>query len=188
MPTIRNWQFMNEMAARLLEERTGQNVAAWNERIKARGFVDPAALRAWLTAQGVAGYPRALLLREAFGHPDFLTASAEELISAQYSDRQHLRPIFDAIVDAAAGLGELVVQARKTYVSLVTPHRTFARIQPTTRKRIDLGLRLERRVAAGRLQPSRIHETMPLQFSLASISEVDAEVLEWLRQAYEENC
>jgi hypothetical protein len=40
----------------------------------------------------------------------------------------------------------------------------------------------------GRLQPSTIHETMKLQISLASVEEIDAEVLSWLRQVYEENC
>jgi hypothetical protein len=29
---------------------------------------------------------------------------------------------------------------------------------------------------------------MPRKVGLASIDEVDAEVVEWLRQAYEENC
>jgi hypothetical protein len=125
---------------------------------------------------------------ERFGYPDFLLASADELVQEQYADRPHLRPIFDAIISATAGLGEVVVQTRKTYVSLVTPRRTFARVQPTTRQRVDLGLRLESRPPDGRLQPSKIHESMPLQVSLSAPDEVDGEVLAWLQQAYEENC
>jgi len=82
----------------------------------------------------------------------------------------------------------VVVQTRKTYVSLVTPRRTFARIQPTTRQRVDLGLRLEGQQPGGRLTPSKIHETMPLQISLTSLDEVDAEVLDWLQRAYDRNC
>jgi hypothetical protein len=84
--------------------------------------------------------------------------------------------------------GELTVQARKTYVSLVTPRRTFARLQPTTKTRLDLGLRLEGMEPGGRLKPSKIHETMKLQVSLSAPEQVDAEVLGWLRRAYEENC
>jgi hypothetical protein len=124
---------------------------------------------------------------ERFGYPDFLVASADELIEGQYADRPQLRPIFDAILEAAIGLGEVTVQARKTYVSLVSPRRTFARIQPTTRKRVDLGLRLEGQEPGGRLQPSKIHETMKLQISLSAPTEVDSEVLRWLQRAYEEN-
>ena len=59
---------------------------------------------------------------------------------------------------------------------------------PTTKNRVDLGLRLEGQEPGGRLQPSTIHETMKLQISLTSVDQVDAEVLRWLRQAYDENC
>jgi hypothetical protein len=93
----------------------------------------------------------------------------------------------DAILAAASGLGPVTIQARKTYVSLVSPRRTFARVQPTTRQRVDLGLRLEGIQPGGRLQPSKIHETMPLQISLTSPEELDAEALDWLQRAYEQN-
>jgi hypothetical protein len=179
---------MRAMSARLLQERTGADVETWNERIKAQGFANERELRAWLTAQGVTGYAQSLLVMERFGYPDFLLASADELIEGQYSDRPQLRPILDAIIDVATGLGEVVIQTRKTYVSLVSPRRTFARVQPTTRQRVDLGLRLEGQPPSGRLQPSKIHETMPLQISLTSPDEVDAEVLAWLERAYDQNC
>jgi hypothetical protein len=178
---------MTDMSARLLVERTGENVAAWNRRIAKETFNDENALRAWLTQQGVTGYAQSLLVWERFGYPDHLLASAEDLIDGQYADRPQLRPIFDALVAAAAGLGEVTIQARKTYVSLVTPRRTFARTQPTTKSRIDLALRLEGHKPGGRMQSSKVHETTPLQVSLASVDDVDSEVLNWLQQAYDQN-
>ncbi|HEX9441550.1 MAG TPA: DUF5655 domain-containing protein, partial [Roseiflexaceae bacterium] len=143
---------------------------------------------AWLTAHEVTGYAQSLLVMERFGYPDFLLASADELIQGQYADRPQLRPIFDAIVDGAAGLGAVIIQTRKTYVSLVSPRRTFAPVLPTTKHRVDLGLRLAGLQPGGRLQPSKIHETMPLQISLTTRDEVDSEVLDWLQQAYDQNC
>jgi len=188
MAQTRDWKGMKEMSARLLHERTGQDLETWNQRIASGGFTDEQTLRAWLTEQGVTGYAQSLLVMERFGYPAFFLASADELIEGQYADRPQLRPIFDAIIDAAAGLGEVIVQTRKTYVSLVTPRRTFARIQPTSRSRVDLGLRLAGIEPGGRLTPSKIHETMPLQISLTSLDEIDTEVLSWLQQAYEQNC
>jgi hypothetical protein len=178
---------MREMSARLLKERTGEDVHAWNRRIKREGFANEKSLRGWLTKQGVTGYAQTLLVMENFGYPDFYLASADDLIRGQYADRPHLRPIFDALVSAAAGLGEVTIQARKTYVSLVSRRRTFARVQPTTKNRVDLGLRLERQKPAGRLQPSKIHETMRVQISLSSAEDVDSDVLGWLQKAYDEN-
>ncbi|HLE28121.1 MAG TPA: DUF5655 domain-containing protein [Anaerolineales bacterium] len=184
---IRDWQPMKDKAARLLEERTGEDLQTWNHRIKKEDLEDAKHLRDWLTKQGVTGYAQSLLVMERFGYPDFLLASANALMDGQFADRLHLRPIFDAIIDAAMGLGEVAIQARKTYVSLVSPRRTFARIQPTTKNRIDLGLRLEGQKPGGRLQSSKIHETMRLQISLTTLDDVDSELLDWLQRAYDEN-
>src|SRR6185503_13909301 len=187
MAQIRDWQSMKDMSARLLRERTGLDVTTWNERIRAQSFKDEKALRAWLDQQGVTGYAQNLLVMERFGYPDFMQASAQELIEGQYADRPQLRPIFEAILGAAAGLGEVTIQARKTYVSLVTPRRTFGRVQPTTKQRVDLALRLEGQKPGGRLQPARIHASTPLQISLTTPDDVDVEVLDWLHKAYEQN-
>lgn len=187
MTTTHDWQRNRDMWVRLLEKRTSEGVDAWMRRIRSRRIPDEHRLRAWLTKQGVTGYAQSLLVMERFGYPDFLQASADELIDRQYADRPHLRPIYDAIVSAAARCGEVVIQTRKTWVSLVTPRRTFARVLAPTKGRVDLGLRLENRRPAGRLQSSRIHETMPLQVSLTAAGEVDAQVVSWLQQAYDEN-
>ena len=181
------WERMKEMLARLLEERTGEDVATWNRRIRRDAPDTEDGLRAWLTKKGVTGYPQMLLVMERFGYPGFLDASADELIDGQYADRPALRPIYDALIEAAAGLGDVTIQARKTLVSLVSHRRTFARIVPTTKERIDLGLRLEGQRPSGRLLPSKIHETMKLQISLTTPDQVDSEVLRWLERAYNEN-
>jgi hypothetical protein len=188
MAQTRNWQGMQTMSARLLLERTGEDVAAWNQRIRAEPIRDEAQLRAWLAEHGVTGYAQSLLVRERFGYPKFLLATADELIDGQYADRPQLRPICDALLDAAAGLGAVTIQTRQTYISLVSPRRTFARVQPTTKTRVDLGLRLEGLKPGVRLRPSKIHETMPLQISLTRLEDVDTEVLDRLQQAYDQNC
>jgi Domain of unknown function (DUF5655) len=182
----RDWRRNREMWVRTLEKQTGKGVDSWKRRIGRQHIRDESDLRAWLTRQGVKGYAQSLLVMERFGYPDFVLATADELIARQYADRAHLRPVYDAVVEAATQCGDVVIQARKTFVSLVTPRRTFARVQPATRTRIDLGLRLDER-PGGRLQRSRIHETMPLQVSLSSPDEVDTQVRDWLRRAYAEN-
>jgi len=88
----KSWQEMREWCARLLQARTGQDVLAWNERIAAaapQNRAGEAALRQWLSDQGVTGYAQALLVWETFGYPGFLVADADELIDKQYADRPH---------------------------------------------------------------------------------------------------
>lgn len=168
-PRPRSWREMNEWIADLLVRRTGQGVEAWNARIGEQTSPDEASLRAWLAEQGVTGYPAMLLVMERFGYPDYLIASVDELIEGQYADRPALR--------------------HKTYVALVTPRRTFAAVQPTTKKRVELGLRLADQAPAGRLEraPSFGQSSMTMKIGLASPDELDDEVERWLRRAYEEN-
>jgi hypothetical protein len=188
MAETRDWQRNRDLWIRVLEKQTGETVEVWNQRIRRENFADQNSLRAWLNRRDVTGYAQTLLVMERFGYPDFVLASADELINAQYADRPELRPVFDALISAAIALGDVIIQARKTYVSLLTPRRTFARVQATTRNRVDLALRLEQLRPIGRLQPSKIHDTTPVQVSLTSPADVDAEVLGWLQRAYAENC
>jgi hypothetical protein len=187
MTTTRDWSHQRDMWIRVLKKQTGEDLDHWNSRIKKKKFANARRLKEWLAGQEVTGYAEQLLVMEQFGYPDFFSASADELIDGQYADRPHLRPVYEAIVASARAIGEIVIQARKGYVSLLTPKRTFARVRATTKDRIDLGLRLEGLQPRGRLKPSRIHETMPLQVSLTEPKDLDQEVLKWLRKAYEEN-
>jgi Domain of unknown function (DUF5655) len=188
MTQTRDWQRNREMWVRVLEKQTGEGVEAWKRRIGSKRLRDERSLRAWLTRESVTGYAQSLLVMERFGYPDFVLATADQLIDEQYADRPDLRSIYDAIVSAATKCGDVIIQARKTFVSLVTPRRTFARLQPTTKTRVDLGLRLDRPDSSGRLQPSRIHETMRFQISITAPSQVDSDVRKWLQQAYTQNC
>jgi hypothetical protein len=120
------------------------------------------------------------------GPPD-LGAEADGLIAGQYSDRPRLRPVLDAVLAALPALGPVTVQARKTFVSLVTPRRTFAVVQATTRNRVDLGLRLEHERPGGRLLAARDIGAATVRIPLTRPEDVDAEVLGWLRRAYAEN-
>ncbi|HET7017546.1 MAG TPA: DUF5990 family protein [Streptosporangiaceae bacterium] len=116
-----------------------------------------------------------------------LPAGAEELIARQYKDRPQLRPILDAVLAALPELGQVTVQARSTIVSLVSPRRTFAVVQATTKSRVDLGFRLEDRQPAGRLVAAKNLGPATMRIPLTTPDEVDDEVRGWLRRAYEEN-
>jgi len=186
----RGWEYMRQESAERLHRSTGADLAEWNERVAASGVGDEAELRTWLSERGVTGYAQMLLVMERFGYPDFLLASADELIDGQYADRPQLRPVLDAVLAAACALGEVTVQARKTYISLVTPRRTFAQVKASTRSRVDLGLRLDGQQPQGRLQAagSLGNGACTVRIGLSSVADVDDEVRSWLRRAYDASC
>lgn len=182
----RGWSDMLDWMRELVE-RGGTTVEEWNARIADAAPADETALRAWLEERGVRGYGQTLLVYERFGYPPIFTATADELIDAQYADRPALRPIFDRLVVAAPSVGEVAVQARKTYVSLITPRRTFAIVKATTKTRVDLGLRLDGATPGGRLLAAKGvgNDSINVRVALAAPDDVDDEVLALLRRAYE---
>jgi hypothetical protein len=129
-----------------------------------------------------AGSWRDYLAADGDGDPD-------ALIEGQYADRPGLRPILDAVLAVVPGLGPVIVQPRRTLVTLFTPRRAFAAIRPATRDRVDLGLRLDgagpggRLLAAGNVGGGGV----TVRVALARPDDVDDEVWDLMRRAYAEN-
>ena len=186
----RSWQEMREQEIKWLVERTGDGLETWNARVREGAFSDEASLRKWLGEQGVTGYPAMLLVMERFGYPDYLQASADELIENQYADRPALRPILDTFLALLPAVGDVEVQARKTYVAFITPKRTFAALVPTTKTRSDLGLRLPAsQPSSGRLETAKSfpQSAVTHKIGLTSADELDDEVVGWIKSSYAEN-
>jgi hypothetical protein len=77
----------------------------------------------------------------------------------------------------------------RSWLEMRGPRRTFASIEPSTKTRIDLELRLEAVEAEGRLEPPKGvgQSAMTHKIALTSPDDVDAVVLAWLRRAYDAN-
>jgi hypothetical protein len=181
---------MRSSIAERLVRRTGHDVAWWNAWAGERDDVgDEASLRRVLAENGVTGYQQMLLVMERFGYPDYLLATSDELLDHQYHDRPALRPILDAVVAVAATFGDIDIQARKTYTTLLTPRRTFAVVRPSTKTRVDLVVRLDGVEPAGRLLDGRNSAGggLNLRLALLGLDDLDDEASELLRRAYRAN-
>jgi hypothetical protein len=110
-----------------------------------------------------------------------------DLVAAQYAGpKADLKPIYDAILAAVKRFGpDLEVAPKKAYVSL-RRKKQFALVQPSTKTRVDLGINLKGKSPAGRLQPSGSFNAMVShRVQLTSPGEVDAEVVSWLKEAFD---
>jgi hypothetical protein len=185
----RSWAEMLTSIEQRLIATTGDDIATWAERVRATGLQTEPEVRTWLADHGITGYGAMVLVMERFGYPDFLTASADDLVDGQYADRPALRPVYDAVITAAVAMGGIHVQARKGYVSLVTKRRTLAVLQASTKSRVDLALRLPGREPGGRLLPAKSIGTgdCTVRVALTSVDEVDDEVVDLLAEAYRAN-
>lgn len=108
-----------------------------------------------------------------------------DLITDQYKEKENLKPIYDKILKEVLKFGnDIEIAPKKAAVSL-RRKRQFALIQPSTKTRIDLGLKLKDMEIKGRLENSGPFGTMCThRVKLAEPKEVDKEVITWLKEAY----
>ena len=87
---------------------------------------------------------------------------------------------------APAAFGKDVeVSPKKAYVSLRRA-KQFGIVQPSTKARLDVGLNLKGVAPAGRLEASGSFNSMVThRVRVASAKDVDAELIGWLKEAYQ---
>lgn len=108
-----------------------------------------------------------------------------DLVDAQFEGKESLRGIYDTVVAHVKTFGDdLEIAPKKSYVSLRRT-RQFALVQPSTKTRVDLGLRIDGAEPEGRLEAAGSWNSMVShRVRLTSPDQVDAEVKRWLEAAY----
>ena len=169
-----------------IEEKTGKTLEQWVAIAKASKLEKHGELMKFLkTEHGLThGYANTitLLAREAAA----ASFSDDDLITNQYQGKESLKPIYDRILAIVQEFGDDVeVAPKKANVSLKTK-KQFALVQPSTKTRVDLGLKIKDCDPEGRLESSGPFGTMcSHRVQLTSVEEVDQEVVNYLKTAYE---
>ncbi|MEO0425558.1 MAG: DUF5655 domain-containing protein, partial [Pseudomonadota bacterium] len=110
-----------------------------------------------------------------------------DLVDAQYAGpKAGLRPILEAILSAVGEFGgDVEIAPKKTAVSLRRA-KQFALVQPSTKTRVDVGVQLPGVKPTARLEASGSFSGMVShRVRVASVDEVDAALVGWLREAYD---
>ncbi len=181
---------MQEAIARNLPEKTGHTFEEWVRIAKDEGPAGRKELIAWLKSRHGLGTVAATFIAADAEGQSIVDQYADEgaLLDAMYAgDKAALRPLYDELSKAALKLGKDVgLTVCKTYVG-ARRGRQFAMIKPATRTRVDLGLVLPDTKPAGRLlkTTSGGNDRMTHRIEITSKTEIDGEVKQWLRAAYE---
>jgi hypothetical protein len=182
---------VDEMTASMLsnlEEKTGKNLDQWLQIVntsqvtKHKGIIDFLKSEHGLTY----GYANLIALKTRESN-EGSPPTGDSLVNQQYSGgKSDLRSIYDAIINNVNDFGEDVeIAPKKAYVSL-RRSKQFAIVQPSTKTRVDVGINLKGTEPAGRLEASGSFNAMVShRVRLTEIGEVDDELLEWLRLAYQ---
>jgi predicted transport protein len=174
-----------------MAERTGRSREDWLALVAESGVdpLDQNAVRRWLRdVHGVKQNSQWAIADAAARGAGWVRPTVEEYVDAQYTGKKAaLRPVFEAVREAALALGDdVVLEGRGTYVPFVR-RRQFAAVAAATATRVDLGLRLPDPPASGRLQRATAPGSATHRVELSTVADVDDEVRALLRAAYDQN-
>ncbi len=175
---------------RNIEATYGRTMPEWFAIIAASGKTKHTDVVAMLkTEHGMthgAAHRVSLLARASTAAPADTDAAADPADPLYTGKKAHLRPIHDALMRAVHAFGgDVEIAPKKGYLSL-RRGKQFAMIQPSTTSRVDLGLILKDLPAAGRLEPATgFNALFTHRIRLTSVTDVDEQVLDWLKHAYD---
>jgi predicted transport protein len=169
-----------------LKEKTGKDAAEWGVIAKASGVSKHGEIVAYLKAEhGLThGYANmvANMLKDEAAPPSDEAAQLEALFKGAKAE---MRPVYEKILDTIRALGsDIEVLPMKQYVS-VRRSKQFACVKPASATRIDLGIKLKGVASGGRLEEGGFNGMVSHTVKVEGADEVDAELAQWLKQAYE---
>lgn len=171
-----------------LQEKTGKSLADWIKIARATMIAKHKELVDLLKSKHGLGHGYAnLVALKSLATKEQAEATGDDLVAAQYSGaKAELKPIYDALIAAIGKFGKDVeVAPKKAYVS-VRRKKQFCIIQPSTATRLDVGINLKGVTANERLEASGAFNSMVShRVRVSKKSEVDQELIGWLKQAYE---
>jgi hypothetical protein len=176
---------------RNIETKAGKSLQDLRSLLKGSGLTKHGELRSFAMEKLGLGYGDAntlvhlALASDGQSAAEAAGSSAEDVLAAIYTDKKAaLRPIHDALMAAIGKFGELEVAPKKGYVSL-RRKKQFAMIGPGSATRVDVGLNMKGVPATDRLLAEKPGSMCQYKVKLGSAAEVDAELMGWLRQAFD---
>jgi len=178
---------------------------AYIDTIKAKTGLDPDDFRAladergllaadvkagqiveWLAADYGLGRGHAMALVSTFKTIRSADADPVDVLAKHFAGgKSHWRPVYDDLLGKLGEFGPVRTQATHTYISLLKARAKFAVIAVTA-DRLDLGIKLRGTDATGRFEESGSWNSMVThRVRITDPAQIDDEVLDWLRRAYE---
>lgn len=179
---------MEDKMIQNLEQQTGKKLEELVQMTRESGNEKHGQMVKWLKETLGIGHGYANLVALKARDADVASVSKEkDPVEEQYKGKEQLKPIYQKLYEAITNLGHDIEVAPKLKSVSMRRKRQFALIQPTTKTRIDLGLKFNNRPIAGRLEGSGPFGTMCThRVQLTDKSQVDDELVTIIKDAYEE--
>ena len=169
-----------------LLEKTGKPLEHWIEVVKKTKLEKHKAILDYLKSEHSFTHGFANFVALKARKSDAGSMDDADLLANQYKGKEQLKPIYEKLIAEIAKFGKDITRTpKKNSVSMIRK-KQFALIKPATKTRIDLGLKLKGKPTTERLGNSGPFGSMCThRVQLTDVEGVDAELLGWLKEAYE---
>ena len=170
-----------------LHKNTGKTLDEWVEIVRKQNFAKHGEILNFLKEQHSFTHGFANLVAHKARESDAGSAdNTDELIEKQYKGKELLRPIYDLLIKEISTFGKDVELAPKNAYVSVRRKKQFSMLTPATKSRFEIGLNLKGEEAGGILVAINSTNAMcSHKINLSDLSEINKEVIDWLREAYE---
>lgn len=172
-----------------IQKKTGKSLDELAAIVKNSGLSKHGEIRDMLKRELGLGHGDANTLTHVVLQSDGASGGAgkseAEVLDEIYSDKKAgLRPIHEALMEHINKFGEFESLPKKGYVSL-RRKKQFAMIGPKTNMRVEVGLNIKELHADPRLLEQPKGSMCNYIIHVSAANEVDEQLFNWIRQAYE---
>ncbi len=174
-----------------IEKRTGKSLAELTQIITESGLSKHGQLVAMLKCDLGMGHGDANTLVHTARNSEATAAtandgaSAEDVLGGLYvGPKTALRPIHEKILEELEEFGDFEEAPKKAYVSY-RRKKQFATIGPATKTSVEVGFNMKGAKTTDRLEALPAGRMCNYRVRLAEAREVDAELISWIRTAYD---
>jgi predicted transport protein len=169
-----------------LKEKTGHSLDEWKKIIAKEKLAKHGEIVKFLkeSHKVTHGYASEIALK-VLGSDADSTTDTNDLIVSQYKGKEHLKAFYDKLIAEIEGFGgEFKIDPKKTYVSLKRK-KQFIILNPASKTRFEIGFNLKGIEPKGKLEAEKPNGICSHKINLADIKEIDKEVINWIKMAFD---
>lgn len=169
-----------------LHKNTGKTLEQWIEIVKKQKFAKHGEIIKFLKEQHELTHGFANLVAHKTKASDAGSAdNKDDLITKQYIGKEHFKPIYEKLTSEIQTFGnDIEISPKNTYVSL-RRKKQFAILNPATKTRFEIGINLKGQEPKGKLEAEKPNSMCSHKINLAELKDIDKEIIEWLKTAYD---
>ena len=169
-----------------LKEKTGHSLDEWKNLIATQNLTKHGEIVKFLKEMHniTHGYASEIALK-VLGSDADSSSNTDEFILSQYKGKENLKPFYDKLLDEIQKFGrEFEIAPKKTYVSLKRK-KQFIILNPASKTRFEIGFNLKGVEPNGKLEAEKPDGICSHKIKLSDINEIDKEVIDWIRMAFD---